>query len=303
MHHHKATLSNLHKRTTGQQSGFTIVELLIVIVVIGILAAITVVAYNGIQQRAKVALVSFDLSNASKQLKIDQVNLSAYPLTVAAANNGAGLSASSGTTYQYTVDNTVDPQTFCLTATNATISYFITQSTPPTEGACIGQSAGGVALATNLVSNPSFETDTSGWSSIAGATASRVTSGLGIVIGSAALEANVTTSNQSGVSYAVSGLAATSAYTLSGYITLISGDPSNIQLRAADGAGTRATQTIAGSLVVGQPVRVNLTWTSSSSPATSNFQFWRGGASASSAVFRLDAVMVEQGSSMTAYSN
>jgi prepilin-type N-terminal cleavage/methylation domain-containing protein len=34
-------------------SGFTIVELLIVIVVIGILAAITVVAYSGIQQRSK----------------------------------------------------------------------------------------------------------------------------------------------------------------------------------------------------------------------------------------------------------
>lgn len=38
-----------------QQSGFTIVELLIVIVVIGILAAITIVAYNGIQARASDA--------------------------------------------------------------------------------------------------------------------------------------------------------------------------------------------------------------------------------------------------------
>lgn len=35
------------------RSGFTIVELLIVIVVIGILAAITIVAYNGIQTRAE----------------------------------------------------------------------------------------------------------------------------------------------------------------------------------------------------------------------------------------------------------
>ena len=36
-----------------QTRGFTIVELLIVIVVIAILAAITIVAYNGIQNRAK----------------------------------------------------------------------------------------------------------------------------------------------------------------------------------------------------------------------------------------------------------
>ena len=37
----------------GTRRGFTIVELLIVIVVIGILAAITIVAYNGITQRAR----------------------------------------------------------------------------------------------------------------------------------------------------------------------------------------------------------------------------------------------------------
>lgn len=36
-----------------KQKGFTIVELLIVIVVIGILAAITIVAYNGVQQKAR----------------------------------------------------------------------------------------------------------------------------------------------------------------------------------------------------------------------------------------------------------
>ena len=36
-----------------KQSGFTIVELLIVIVVIAILAAITIVSYNGIQNRSK----------------------------------------------------------------------------------------------------------------------------------------------------------------------------------------------------------------------------------------------------------
>ncbi|MDB5168192.1 MAG: Fimbrial protein [Candidatus Saccharibacteria bacterium] len=45
----------LVKNMKKKQTGFTIVELLIVIVVIGILAAITIVAYNGIQDRARLA--------------------------------------------------------------------------------------------------------------------------------------------------------------------------------------------------------------------------------------------------------
>ncbi|MFI5212807.1 MAG: type II secretion system protein [Candidatus Saccharimonadales bacterium] len=47
----------------NQQKGFTIVELLIVIVVIGILAAITIVAYNGVQSRANDVAVQADLRN------------------------------------------------------------------------------------------------------------------------------------------------------------------------------------------------------------------------------------------------
>lgn len=45
------TLNNI--KSMKRERGFTIVELLIVIVVIAILAAITIVAYNGIQNRAK----------------------------------------------------------------------------------------------------------------------------------------------------------------------------------------------------------------------------------------------------------
>lgn len=43
------------------KSGFTIVELLIVVVVIGILAAIVIVAYNGIQNRANDAAAESDV--------------------------------------------------------------------------------------------------------------------------------------------------------------------------------------------------------------------------------------------------
>lgn len=118
--------------------GFTIVELLIVIVVIGILAAITIVAYNGTQQRARAATVVSDLANASQQLKLDQVDTGSFPATIDAANGGSGLKASSGTTYQYSVDNSATPQTFCLTATNGTISYKVSQNSAPAEGVCAG---------------------------------------------------------------------------------------------------------------------------------------------------------------------
>lgn len=53
----------------AKQKGFTIVELLIVIVVIGILAAITIVAYNGIQQRTHQTVVQSDFSSSGKKLE------------------------------------------------------------------------------------------------------------------------------------------------------------------------------------------------------------------------------------------
>ena len=52
------------------KKGFTIVELLIVIVVIGILAAITIVAYNGVQQKARDAQRRSDLTLLNKYVKM-----------------------------------------------------------------------------------------------------------------------------------------------------------------------------------------------------------------------------------------
>lgn len=138
-------LCNTHYRRHSGTTGFTIVELLVVIVVIGILAAITIVAFNGVQNKAKVALVTSDLDSVSKKLKIDQAINSAYPATLAATDGGKGVPASAGTAYQYTVDNTANPQTFCVTAVNGSIAYFITQSDTPAVGACPGHSITGAS--------------------------------------------------------------------------------------------------------------------------------------------------------------
>jgi type II secretion system protein G len=48
--------------------GFTIVELLIVIVVIGVLAAITVAAYTGMQERSKTNRANAELSSLKKAM-------------------------------------------------------------------------------------------------------------------------------------------------------------------------------------------------------------------------------------------
>jgi prepilin-type N-terminal cleavage/methylation domain-containing protein len=64
--------------------GFTIVELLIVIVVIGILAAITIVAYNGVQKRAL---------NTSR---LTEVEAWQKQLLLYYANNGTGVDVASG---------------------------------------------------------------------------------------------------------------------------------------------------------------------------------------------------------------
>jgi prepilin-type N-terminal cleavage/methylation domain-containing protein len=60
-------------------SGFTIVELLIVIVVIGILAAITIVAYNGIQSRSNSAKVQQDLKSMQKLVELYKAENGSYP--------------------------------------------------------------------------------------------------------------------------------------------------------------------------------------------------------------------------------
>ena len=58
------------RQKQSQPQGFTIVELLIVIVVIGILAAITIVAFNGVRDRSQWARVQSELASINKAIKI-----------------------------------------------------------------------------------------------------------------------------------------------------------------------------------------------------------------------------------------
>lgn len=63
-------------------SGFTIVELLIVIVVIAILAAITIVAFNGIQQKASIAASRSEQAQLTKKVDLYAAEKGTVPLSI-----------------------------------------------------------------------------------------------------------------------------------------------------------------------------------------------------------------------------
>jgi len=99
-----------------KQHGFTIVELLIVIVVIALLAAIVIVSFAGMRQRADTTSIQADLTNNSRKLKAYQAIYSSYPTAL----NGSNCPTTP----------TVDPN-YCLKFSNGTslISYTGTTTT------------------------------------------------------------------------------------------------------------------------------------------------------------------------------
>ncbi len=67
--------------------GFTIVELLIVIVVIGILAAIVIVAYGGVTNKANQSSAKGNATSVRKVAEAYSVDMGAYPTTAALITN------------------------------------------------------------------------------------------------------------------------------------------------------------------------------------------------------------------------
>jgi len=88
-------------------SAFTIVELLIVVVVVAILAAISIVSYNGITAQAEESALKSALQTASNKVLIEQVKGGVYP-----ENLPSDIETDTGIyTLQYT-----GGQSYCITA-------------------------------------------------------------------------------------------------------------------------------------------------------------------------------------------
>ncbi len=125
---------NISKATTKLRAGFTIVELVVVIAVIGILATITIVSYGAWHKSTLSAQVKSDLNGAASAMESARTFNNTYPATLPStitASNGVTLTLSGGTT-TYCVDG--------ASTADATVVYYV-DSTASDKGAQAGTCA------------------------------------------------------------------------------------------------------------------------------------------------------------------
>lgn len=123
-----------------QLKGFTIVELLIVIVVIAILAAVTIVAYSGISSRARAAKLESEAQQITTQLLNHKTLTGSFPSSLDELNDNQGLAENDSSLAAYTPSG----DDFCLTVATkgSQDTYYVAgEGAKPQSGACPGHLA------------------------------------------------------------------------------------------------------------------------------------------------------------------
>ncbi|MGY4893897.1 MAG: type II secretion system protein [Candidatus Saccharimonadota bacterium] len=258
-----------------KQKGFTIVELLIVIVVIAILAAVTIAAFTGVQNRARQSALQSDLNQAVKKISLSAIDSNElYPADKSSFLAAANLLDSSTRIYDYLASD--DRKSYCSsvtsTETSPNTSFARTQSSQDAvSGRCIQ----------NLVLNTGAESGTGGMNAAYGqggvgtalqnATTPFSGSSMYRVTWSTA-PTNFTTGGLWAVTNSATGLnAGGRAYTAYGYIrTSWAGALFGLNLvgRTSGGVVTGEVYGTATSIPNGQWTRVSVTWTA---PASTDY--------------------------------
>lgn len=131
--------------------GFTLIEIVVIIAIIGILATITFVGYGNWRSTTTIAQIKSDLNGASAAMENARTFDNAYPHSVPStfiSNSGSSMTGGS-----------VDGKSFCIVATNSNIRYYIINGGISTPGTCppvnlavIARTADSISLSWSSVS-------------------------------------------------------------------------------------------------------------------------------------------------------
>lgn len=126
--------SNIGKSKISNPA-FTIIELLVVVVVIGILSSITFISYSMIAKKANLTSLKNDLEDAAVKVEKYKSSNGAYPTSDGVFNSGVNPENNAGATYSYNYDSIGGG--YCLASTKNNVSYHITsENKTSTSGDC-----------------------------------------------------------------------------------------------------------------------------------------------------------------------